>query len=227
MNVTRDQVEWDAVIRASGALLPPLGIVANTRKNGWGRASCLYDSLCKVRRGGGEVCAVLERWACHGFGTHAARHHALAVLGQSNPRALAILAVLVEVMRARRKVVISPLSCAVEQKQRAAVRVRYASCGQLPAHAGALVVCLFCAAVGNPVVRNHVGGPAVDWGTSSRHQLSPGVGAGGVVYDDETCRVYCNAHTRTGGGRRVTGGASLLRSRLCALTPLWVGSVVG
>ena len=226
-NVIRDEAVWDDVIRASGALLPRQGIVANTRKNGWGRASCLYDFLRKVRRRGGEICVPLERWACHGFGTHAARHDALVVLGQSNPRALPILAVLVEVMRARRKVVISPLSCAVEQKQRAAVRVRYASCEQHPAHAGALVVCLFCAAVKNPVVKNHIGGPAADWVTSSRHQLSSGVGAGGVVYDDETCRIYCNAHTRTGGGRRVSGGASLLRSRLCALTPLWVGSVVG
>lgn len=226
-NVTRDQVEWDAVIRASGALLPPVGVVPNTRKTGWGRASCLYDFLCKVRRGGGGVCAVLEQWACRGFGTHAARHAALAALGVSHPRALATLAVLVEVMRARCKVALSPLPQSAERKQLAAVRVRYESCPQLPAHAGALVVCLFCANVKNPVVRNHVGGPAGDGCTSSRHQLSSGVGAGGVVYDDETCRVYCNAHTRTGGGRRSTGGASLLRSRLCALTPLWVGSVVG
>ena len=226
-NVVRGQADWDAAIRASGALLSATDVTPNPCKTGWGRNSCLYDFVCRMRRAGGEACVEVEQWARRGFGTHSERHAALTALGTSHPRALAILAVLVEVMRARGIVTLSPLPQLTHEKQLVAVRKRYSSCQVLPAHAGALVVCLFCATVKNPVVQNHVGGPQNAQDTNLRCQLSSGIGAGGVVYDDETCRIYCNAHARVGTGRRQTGTPCLLRTRLCALTPLWVGSVVG
>ena len=52
------------------------------------------------------------------------------------------------------------------------------------------VDCLFCCSVKNPTVKNNQGGPRKCTSEALRRQLSSGLGAGGVVYDDDTCRVW-------------------------------------
>ena len=226
-NVARDRSAWDEVIRASGALLPIAAGVPNHRKTGWGRGSQLFDFLGQMRQAGGEACVELEGWAARGFGTHSARHAALAALAASQPRAISLLAVLVEVVCVRARANRSSLPQQTHEKQLAALHLRYDCCPALPPYAGSLVVCLFCCSVKNPTVKNNQGGPRKCTSEALRRQLSSGLGAGGVVYDDDTCRVYCNANTRVDAGYKATSSSGLLRARLCALTPLWVAPVVG
>jgi hypothetical protein len=212
--------DWATAISTSGVFSHGNDVFPDKTLTGWGKRSSLYDFIRRIHLAGGDMCSPFQCWAGRGFGCEDLRATTLQRLSQEHPNDFTIFCVIFWVFVARGALSISQLPVQVRTRQVAALSKRFESCQVVPPSAGALMLCVFCGCVKNPVAFTAVP-------QSNRKRAPPGFGAGAIVYDDDRICLKCNTSTRNTTSRKLPDAARLLSAALCMTAPIVTISLVG
>ena len=215
---------WVTPISESGVFSHGNNVFPDKTLTGWGTRSSLYDFMRRIHATGGSKCTPFRAWAGRGFGCEDLRVETLKRLSHEHPNEFLIFCVILWVFIARGTLLVSQLPMQVQKRQIIALSKRFNSCQIVPPTAGALMLCVFCGGIKNPIA--YTAAPKTNR-KSGRKRAPPGFGAGAIVYDDEHMCLMCNTSTRNTTSRKLPDAVRRLSAALCAAAPIVTISLVG